>query len=173
MDDLSQRGRYGEEAARFDRKRVDETLPAVFRENIGASGDASYTMRRMVPSASGTYATVAGFADPMPAAGEVSVGRIWASEVRTAGTATLRVRITHGGVATDYDLSEIVLDGGTAADGLTTRDNQAADFFEWGSGLQFEAGSTIELRIVTAGTFAPTTLDAGAQLTVTYGDVDR
>jgi opacity protein-like surface antigen len=146
---------------------VCSTLGPWFRENVGASGDASYTTRQMTPTAATTYDTdinVGGYR--AATAGVVVRAYLWANAARSAGSATVRVRITDGsGTMTDYDLADCTLDGATAPDGYV-RDRKASAALAVGAGIPFAAGDAIDVRIVTAGTFGPTTADFGVQLVI-------
>lgn len=129
-----------------------------WRQNLGASGDAAYLCRVGTPSSDAAWAQTS-LALRMPAAGRVTGGDLWTSEARTAGTATLRVRITEDGTSTDYDLPDCVLDATTT---------QTASVAFWEQAPRFAAGATVEARIVTSGTWGPTTADAGVLLAVAF-----
>jgi len=137
--------------------RLARTYPW-YRANIGASGDTAYLMRVAVPSSDSAWA-MTNLAIRMPNAGRIVGGDIWSSEARTGGTATLRVRVTQGGTATDYDFPDCVLNA------TYTQTNSVA---LWNGAPAFAAGATIEARIVTASTWAPTTADVGALVAVVF-----
>lgn len=129
-----------------------------WRANIGGSGDTAYLMRVGVPSSDSAWAML-NLALKMPRAGRVTGGDLWSSEARTGGTATLRVRITENGTATDYDLADCV---------LNATDTQTASMALWDQAPRFAAGATLEARVVTAGTWSPTTADVGALIAVAF-----
>lgn len=132
-----------------------------YRANIGTSGDATYITRVGVPSSDSAWA-MTNLPRVMPRAGRIVGGDLWSSEARTAGTATLRVRVTESGTSTDYDLPGAVLNATTT---------QTASDLVWYAAPTFARGATIEARIVTTGTWAPTTADMGAIISVVF-DVD-
>ena len=129
-----------------------------YRANIGASGDTAYLARIGVPSSDSAWAMI-NLAYRMPNAGRITGGDLWTSEARTGGTATLRVRVTQNGTATDYDFPDCVLNA------TYTQTNSVV---LWDGAPSFAAGATIEARIVTASTWAPTTADAGALVSVVF-----
>lgn len=129
-----------------------------YRANIGASGDAAYLMRVAVPSSDSAWAML-NLAVRMPRAGRIVGGDLWSSEARTGGTATLRVRVTENGTATDYTFPDCVLDA------TFTQTNSVA---LWTGAPAFAAGATIEARVVTASTWGPTTADVGALVAVVF-----
>jgi hypothetical protein len=71
----------------------------------------------------------------------------------------LRVRVTEGGVSTDYDLPDCE---------LNATDTQTASVLAWPNAPRFAAGATIQARAVTAGTWGPTTADMTAQVAVLF-----
>lgn len=164
--------RLGYVTTRRLRDELDETarrdLPAsdrirltldFHRANIGDTGDAAYQLRLSVPSSDSAWAMTTAVTAYMPGAGRVDGGLLWTSEARTAGTATLRVRITVGGVATNYDLPACV---------LNATNTQTIGQLLPASTIRFPKGATLEARVVTAGTWGPTTADASARLLISF-----
>lgn len=91
----------------------------------------------------------------MPTAGRV-VGAILVTDTaRTAGTATLQVRVN--GTPTAF------ASGGVVIDGTTTTSNSA--FVAYENGVAFTAGQTVGAALVTSG-WTPTTADATCWLLV-------
>lgn len=162
------RGVRGQRALESDIERVRKASPAEtirlsrtyawWRANIGASGDAAYLLRVGVPSSDSAWAML-NLPLLMPRAGRITGGDLWSSEARAGGTATLRVRVTESGTATDYDFPDCVLDA------TYTQTNSVA---LWDQAPRFAAGATLEARVVTAGTWSPTTADVGVLIAVTF-----
>lgn len=123
-----------------------------WRANVGASGDNTYLMRVGTPSGDAAWAMTASVLIPMPAAGVITGGALWSSEARTAGTATLRVRVIDSAGTTDRDITDCVLNASTT---------QAMSSLLLDSTIRFAKGATIEARIVTVS-WTPTTADMGA-----------
>lgn len=138
------------------------TVGPYYREDIGSAGAASYTTRAGTPAGISTWGSTA-IAEVAPWPGLVIAGWLWSSAPRTGGTAWLRVRITQGGVNTDYDLTECALDGGTDEWG-NVRTQTAVAYLDPPQGIPFAAGDLIDARIVTDASWAPTTADMGCKL---------
>jgi hypothetical protein len=99
----------------------------------------------------------AGFNDlTMPADGTVLGAFLLVGEARTAGTATLRLRVNTADTA--FLAGAVVLDGTN-----TTRDSVFDE-----TGLAFSAGDEIGLNLTTAG-WTPTTAHATAWLLCSFG----
>lgn len=151
-----------EEAGR--RTPVTPSIPVVnfgpwYRANVGASGDAAYTLRIGTPSSDSAWAMTPRPL-PMPMAGRVMGGFIWASGVVTAGTATLQVQIVDTVGTRNIVIPDCALDAVTWT--------SAASQFLVDSTIRFSRTATIQPRILTAGTLAPTTLDMGAIVFVQF-----
>jgi hypothetical protein len=138
------------------------TVGPYFRENIGSVGAASYTTRAATPTDVTSWQTTA-IAEVAPWPGLIIAGWLWSNQARTAGSAWLRVRITQGGINTDYDLTECALDGGTDEWG-NVRTQTACAYLDPPQGIPFAAGALLDARIVCDATFAPTTADMGCKL---------
>jgi hypothetical protein len=91
----------------------------------------------------------------MSKAGAVVGAMIDADDARTAGTATVQVRINGAGMA--FDGGSCVLDG--------TNTTSASSFVNFASGVPFAAGDTIGCELVTSG-WTPTSADVVIWLVV-------
>jgi hypothetical protein len=91
----------------------------------------------------------------MPVAGEVVAGFLMADSARTAGTATLRVRLD--GSATVFGSNAVQLNASN-----TLRNSHAES-----TGLSFDAGALVGASLVTSG-WTPTNGDATAFLVVRF-----
>lgn len=148
----------GDLARADERDRRRDQVPAVsitrqfffHREDLNA-GDASYTTRQPVPTAAATYGSVAALGYPVPRAGRIVEGYVWTTDPRTAGTVTLRVRVTENGVSTDYDVDCQI---------NATATQTASGYGDSRVGIPFAAGAIITARLVTVG-YAPDTGDFG------------
>lgn len=155
-------------------ERVQRSSPAVptrrraesllwYRANIGASGDASYLMRRGYPSSDSAWA-MSNNQIAVASGGRVIGGRleVASAEACTAGTAQLRVRVIDGNRTSEWDLSGVILD---LANPVTI-----ARVWSWevGASYAFSLNSTLEARVVTGNTWAPTTADVQAVIMVEY-----
>lgn len=138
------------------------TVGPYFRENIGSAGAGSYTTRAATPIDVTSWQTTA-IAEMAPWPGLVIAGWLWSNQARTGGSAWLRVRITQGGVNTDYDLIECALDGQTDEWG-NVRTQTACAYLDPPQGIPFAAGDLIDARIVCDASFAPTTADMACKL---------
>lgn len=96
----------------------------------------------------------------MQAAGRVVGAILAADDARTAGTATLRVRVAGTGAA--FNGGAVALDGTN-----TTRDSS---FVSYANGVAFTAGQSIGAEVVTSS-FTPTTANLLAWLIVSLDDV--
>ncbi len=133
-----------------------ETLGPFFFPN-GFSGTGT-TVGRTIFATSATAVSFATGTNPrVDRAGRVIGARLTADGNRTAGTLTLRVRIS--GTGTDFDAGSVVLNGTNLAGSST--------LLAFSSGLAFADGDTIGCEIVGAG-FTPTTLNIRANLLVKY-----
>jgi hypothetical protein len=131
---------------------------AFFREDLGATGDAAYTTRTVIPTAAATFGSVNGTGFKMPRAGVIVEGYIQINTPRTQGTITLRVRVTNGAGLIDYTLTDCVINA--------TDTQTASCYFRIKSGIPVAAGDVIDCRLVTAGTFLPNTADGWAKILI-------
>lgn len=140
---------------------IPETL-IWYRDNVGATGDsaAGYLMRVGGQSSISAWAS---FTLPLNALGQgrVITARMYSSEVCTAGIARLALNIIEDGVTDLYPMEEVEIDS-------VTNTRQAEAKFDWGIAKQFSASATLEARIVTESSFAPTTADFTAVVTFGY-----
>ena len=130
-----------------------------YRANIGGLGDVVHPMAMGTPSSLTAWAATEGVLMPMPSAGVVTGGAIWSTAARTAGTATLWVRIASG--ASYSAMQSCALDGTNMS---------AISILLPDSTIRFGKGETLEAFISTSG-WTPTTADVGALVFVEY-DVD-
>lgn len=164
--DVRERDRAAATADRTQRVLICTTLYA-FREDVGGSGDASYTTRMAVPTAAATFGSVTtpGYRATRP--GAAIRGDLKSNDARTGGSATLILRVTDGsGVSTDYPFTDAILDGTAHPEGNYTRSAGASMALAFGDGFPYAAGDELTVRILTAGTFAPTTADMSAYVVI-------
>ena len=128
------------------------------RDNIGASGDAAYLLRVGHPSGSTAW-SMSNLPLRMPASGRIVGADLYSSEARTGGTATARVRVTEGGVNSDYDFPDCQ---------LNATYTQTVACVHWDQAPRFASGATLDPRVVTASTWAPTTADVTMILSVVF-----
>lgn len=138
--------------------RRDDLLGPFQRDNPAASGNNTYTMRRLNFSSSTAVAMETGD-HPMPSAGRVVGGELWSGAACTAGTATLAARIDDNGTATSYLIADVQLN----AVAPTTQD---AALFPFDNGIPFAEGALLRAQ-VTIVDFLPNTADFTAWLYVT------
>lgn len=156
-----------EQTARFgdsDGKRLVITQETLiwYRANVGASGDSAtgYIMR---PGGQSSDTAWAALTLPLTSLGQgrVLTARLYSSEVCTAGIARLALNIIEDSEVDLFAMESVEIDS-------VTNTRQAADRFDWPIAKQFSGSATIEARIVTESSFAPTTADMAAVLTFGY-----
>lgn len=126
------------------------TLGPFFAYNTAIS--TTVQMQILEPTASGTQATATRDFE-MKNAGRVVGGILNANDARTAGTATLAVRVN----GTPTNLTAV----------LNATDTQfTSAFVNHPDGVSFAAGDSVGAAIVTDGSWAPTTADFNAYLIV-------
>ena len=137
---------------------VQETI-TWYRQNVGATGNGPYPMRRAVPSGDASWA-MAALDVETPALGRILLVRVWASEAVTAGTITPRLDVAEGVDTTSYTFDAAQLD--------TTDTLRKSAVFRWAHGIQIAEGATINAQAIAAGTVAPLTIDMGLSVVMGY-----
>lgn len=132
-----------------------------YRTAVGAVGDAAYLMRVPIPTSDTTW-NMGVQPVLVYAQCRILLARLRLDADRTAGSMVLRVRVIEASGTTDYDLSDMRIDGTTSAT-RTTREVVTA--FAWDTAVQVSAGSTLEARLVTTS-WTPNTVNSSAVLTL-------
>jgi hypothetical protein len=137
---------------------VPETLNW-FRAGVGASGDSStgYIMRVGGQSSDTAWAS---YVLPLNALGQgrLLAARLYSSEVCTAGVARLALRIVEGSDTELFAIDDVEIDA-------VTNTRQVATKWDWENAKQFSGSATLEARIITESSFAPTTAAMTAVMT--------
>lgn len=168
VEQLNASERYDRPAQRF----VTIEVGPWSREDIGSSGNATYSMRLPTPTAAATFGSTT-LELPMARDGWVRGALLWLSTARTGGTATAAVRIEDGAGAVNYTLTDCVINGSVETGPTFARvDDAAMVWTPINAAYPFARGATIRGAVVTAGTFGPTTAEAGLKLYVAFADVD-